>query len=257
MRGAPPARPEMGTVLVLGAASAIARAIAERFAREGYGLVLAGRDLAELNLCAADLRVRHEVQVVVLAFDAVDFERHESFFNSCVDVAGPDRLAGMILCHGTLPPQAQAQVDCKLAKQTIDVNFTSAVCVLNLVAEYFERRGKGFICVLSSVAGDRGRQNNYIYGAAKGGLTTYLQGLRQRMAKHGVCVLTVKPGFVDTAMTWGLPGMFLVATPQKVAGDVCRAIARGRAVIYTPWFWIGIMTIIRSIPERVFNRLKL
>ena len=135
--------------------------------------------------------------------------------------------------------------------------FTSAALLANLAAEYLEPRKRGFLCVLSSVAGDRGRQSNYIYGAAKGGLNIFLQGLRQRLSKSGIVVVTVKPGFTDTAMTWGLPGMFLVASPQKVAHDIYRAVQNGRGTVYTPWFWQIIMTLIKSIPEVVFNRIKL
>ena len=166
-------------------------------------------------------------------------------------------MAGVVLCHGLLPEQSEAQTKWEVARRTIDVNFTSAVSVLNGAAEYLEPRGKGFLCVLSSVAGDRGRQSNYLYGSAKGALSIYLQGLRQRLSKRGIVVTTVKPGFTDTAMTWGLPGLFLVATPQKVAEDIYRAVCKRRGTVYTPWFWRIIMAIIKSVPEPIFNRIKL
>ena len=139
----------------------------------------------------------------------------------------------------------------------MQVNYGSAVDLLEPIAAQMERRGAGFIVVVSSVAGDRGRQSNYHYGAAKGALSLYTQGLRNRLFKAGVTVLTVKPGFVDTAMTWGLPGLFLVASPRRVARDITRALRRRRSVIYTPGFWRGIMFMIRSIPEPVFKRMKL
>ena len=144
-----------------------------------------------------------------------------------------------------------------LNRLAIDTNFTSAASILGLAAGYFEKRRSGYLCVFSSVAGDRGRQSNYVYGSAKAGLTAYLQGLRARLFKSGVDVLTVKPGFVDTAMTWGLPGMFLVATPQRVAADVWRAVQRRRLTLYTPWFWRWVMLMIGSVPEQIFRRLKL
>src|SRR5262249_2993359 len=150
-----------------------------------------------------------------------------------------------------------AQSDPGLARSIIDINYTSAAILLNLAAEHFEPRGRGFICGVSSVAGDRGRQSNYVYGSAQAALTTLLGGVRDRLARARVPVIPVKPGFVDTAMTWGLPGLFLVASPQKVAADICRAIDRGKATVYTPWFWWGIMTIIKNIPEPIFRRMKL
>lgn len=245
-----------GAVLVIGAGSAIARAIAARFAAAGHDVVLAGRDLADLRDTAADLQIRYRVRSASLPFDALDFDGHHGFFNSAVAQfeAG---LRGVVVCHGTMPSQAAAQKDWATARRTIDVNYTSAVSILNLAAEYFQSGKAGFLCVLSSVAGDRGRQSNYLYGSAKGGLSLYLQGLRQRLAKSGIRVVTVKPGFTDTAMTWGLPGMFLVASPQKVAEDVFRAVQRGKPTVYTPGFWKVIMFIIRSIPEAVYNRMKL
>src|SRR5262245_32495555 len=156
-----------------------------------------------------------------------------------------------------MAPQGEAQTSFELARRMIDVNYTSAVSLLNLAADYFEARKAGFICAISSVAGDRGRQSNYLYGSTKAALNTYLEGLRVRLAKVGVPVTTVKPGFVDTKMTRGMKGMFLVASPARVARDICRAIRRGRAVVYTPWFWWGIMTIIRSIPDFLFRRMKI
>jgi decaprenylphospho-beta-D-erythro-pentofuranosid-2-ulose 2-reductase len=128
---------------------------------------------------------------------------------------------------------------------------------LNAVATHLERTGGGFVCALSSVAGERGRQSNYLYGAAKAGLTTYLSGLRNRLAPAGVRVLTVKAGIVDTRMSAGMPGAALAASPAAVARAVVRAITRGRDVVYVPWFWRWIMLVIRLIPERVFKRLKL
>jgi decaprenylphospho-beta-D-erythro-pentofuranosid-2-ulose 2-reductase len=143
------------------------------------------------------------------------------------------------------------------ARRVIDTNYTSAVSVLNLAADYLEQRRGGFICGLSSVAGDRGRQSNYLYGSSKAALSTYLQGLRNRLTRARVRVVTVKPGFVDTKMTFGLSGMFLVATPERVAKDISQAIRRGRSVVYTPWFWRPIMLVIRTIPEFIFKRMKL
>jgi short-subunit dehydrogenase len=141
----------------------------------------------------------------------------------------------------------------------IDVNYTAAVSLLNLAAVHLAQQGSGFICALSSVAGDRGRKSNFIYGSTKAALTTYLQGLRNRLFTSGVSVITIKPGFVDTAMTWGMlnPKSPLTANPERVAASIDRAILGRRNVIYVPWFWRIIMAVIRSIPEPIFKRMKL
>jgi short-subunit dehydrogenase len=245
-----------GNVLIVGTGGAIARALAVRFSAAGHNVVLAGRDIEDLGVVAADLGIRFGVRAAIVAFEALDFAGIGGAFDDCASQLDGG-LAGVVICHGLLPDQAAAQVDWELARRTIDVNFTSVALLLNAAARYFEPRGSGFLCVLSSVAGDRGRQSNYVYGAAKGGLNIYLQGLRQRLSKRGIAVVTVKPGFTDTDMTWGLAGMFLVAPPEKVADDIYQAIRKNRGSIYTPWFWRIIMAIIKSIPAAIFNRIKL
>jgi short-subunit dehydrogenase len=243
-------------ILIVGATSDIARAVADRLASAKHDLILTGRDVEELGKTACDLRVRHGVQVEVVKFDALAFADHPAFWEACLGQAKGD-LAGVVLCHGFMAPQAAAQDDFSLARQMIDVNYTSAVSVLNLAATYFERRKSGFLCAISSVAGDRGRQSNYLYGATKAALNTYLDGLYNRLWKVGVSVTNIRPGFVDTKMTRGQKGMFLVARPERVARDVCRAIERRARVAYTPWFWWGIMAIIRNIPSVAFRRLSI
>lgn len=244
------------TVVILGATSSIARAIAHRFAEAGHPILLAGRDVGDLERDAADLRLRHGVAAKTLRFDATDFASHPAFVDACVN-SDVGSLEGVVLCHGYMAEQDEAARDFDLARQMIDINYTSAVSVLNPLADHLAKAGRGFICGVSSVAGDRGRQSNYLYGSTKAALSTYLQGLRNRLSRSGVNVVTVKPGFVDTAVTFGRPGLFLVAPPQKVGADVFRAVRRGRSEIYTPWFWRGIMGIIKSVPEPVFKRMKL
>ena len=245
-----------GTVVILGATSPIARAIAHRFAEAGHPIVLAGRDVADLERDATDLRLRHGVAASVLRFDAIDFASHPAFVDACVNGAA-GALEGVVMCHGYMAEQEDAARDFELARRMIDINYTSAVSVLNPIADHLAKVGRGFICAVSSVAGDRGRGSNYLYGSTKAALSTYLQGLRNRLSRSGVGVVTVKPGFVDTAVTFGRPGVFLVAPPRRVGEDVYRAVRRGRSEIYTPWFWRGIMSIIKSIPEPVFKRMKL
>jgi len=244
----------MAQWLVLGASSAIARAFARAVADTGDDLVLAGRDRDDLARSAADLRLRHGVAAETLAFDATAFESHADF---AARVAALAPEADVFLAFGALYPQAALEADAALARRVIAVNYLGAVSVLTHLAPAMETRGRGRIVVMGSVAGDRGRPSNYVYGSAKAGLHTYLQGLRARLFRAGVSVTTVKAGFVDTAMTFGLPGMFLVAAPEAAAKAILRAAIAGRAVVYVPWFWRWIMLIIRAIPEPIFKRLPL
>ncbi len=244
------------TVLIIGATSGIGRAIAHEWASNGYTVILAGRDRDELISDAADIHIRHGVQASTLGFDALKYEDHGPFFHAATNQTS-NGLDTIIVCHGYLPAQTDAETDFEIARRTIDVNYTSAISILNLAAAYFLARGRGTICGVSSVAGDRGRQSNFIYGSAKAALSTYLAGLRHRLARHGVKVVNVKPGFVDTGMTWGLPGLFLVASPTQVAHAIWRACAKGKSVAYVPGFWRFIMLIIRSVPDFLFMRTKL
>lgn len=245
-----------GAVVIVGATSSIGRALAERFALGGSPVILAARDVEEAGHIAADLRVRTGVEAEAVPFDAERLDDIPAFFDRCLALCD-EAPGGLIVVHGVLGSQERTARDAAEIRRLIDVNFTSGAATLALFANHFESRGGGFLAAVCSVAGDRGRQSNYTYGAAKAGLAAYMSGLRQRLAKRGVAVLTVKPGFVDTQTTYGMKGLFLVASPEMVASDIVRAIRRGRSEIYTPWFWRIIMLIIRSIPEPVFKRLKL
>lgn len=247
-----PARP---AVAILGVTSAIARATANAFAEAGHPLVIAARDESELERIASDLRVRHAVDVHAITFDAADQASTESLCDRCVEAG--TMLAGVVVGFGFMDEQAKGQADSEIIRLTMNANLTESAVILERFAAHFEAQGAGFIVGIASVAGDRGRQSNYIYGASKAGFSTYLQGLRNRLDKQGIRVLTVKPGFVDTKMTFGLPGLFLVATPESVGRTIHRAVQREKDVIYVPWFWRYILLIIRAIPERVFKRLSL
>lgn len=244
------------TWLVLGGSSAIARAFARAAAEDGADVILAGRDHADLEQTATDIAVRSARRALVLDFDATDQQSRADLVVNARAALGATSL-NIFLAFGTMPAQAEIDNDPALALAVIDSNFASAVAVLQAFAPILEAQRKGRVVVLSSVAGDRGRLKNYVYGAAKAGLTAYLQGLRARLFRAGVSVTTVKPGFVDTAMTFGLPGMFLVASPDFVARTCLAAAKRGREEIYVPFFWWAIMTIIRNIPERIFKRLSI
>ena len=241
----------MKSVLILGATSDLAQAIAKRFAAEGYSLSLAARNMELLEPVAGDLRVRTHADIQTLEFDATDFSSHRSFYESLQ--TKPDAV---ICVFGYMGDQLLARTDLDEVRKTIDVNYTGAVSILNVVAEDFEKRGQGAIVGVSSVAGDRGRQSNYIYGSAKAGFTAYLSGLRNRFAKTGVHVMTVKPGFCRTRMTESLElPAALTAEPEQVANAVFHGLEKKRNVVYTLWMWRWVMLVIRCIPECVFKRL--
>jgi decaprenylphospho-beta-D-erythro-pentofuranosid-2-ulose 2-reductase len=244
-----------GTVLLLGATSGIGRGIADALARRGHPLYLGGRDTEELARVATDLAIRHGVEVHHAPFDALSPRRHAAFVRKVVDEAGP--LQGAVVAFGYLGHQRLAETDFHEADTVFRTNFTGAASVLGVLANHFEAQGSGFLLALSSVSGDRGRKSNYTYGAAKAALTAFLSGLRQRLGPKGVRVVTVKPGFVDTAMTFGMDGLFLVASPAAVGERIARAATSGADVLYVPWFWRWIMAAIRAIPEPLFKRLAL
>lgn len=241
-------------ILLLGATSAIARATAAAFAARGYAIFLAGRDEDELSRSATDLRLRYGVETSQSLLDAERTETHPEFFSQVQQATGG--IEGVIMAVGYLGDQLAAR-DFPQASRVFKANLVGPASLLALCANHLEEQKHGFIVGITSVAGDRGRQSNYVYGAAKGGLSRYLQGLRNRLYPAGVMVLDVKPGFVDTAMTFGLPGMFLVASPQYVGERIARAVEKRRDTLYVPWFWRYIMLIIRGIPEFVFKRLTL
>ena len=241
----------MKNVLILGATSDMAQAIAKKFAAEGWGLTLAALEPELLGPIADDLRVRSEMEIQALEFNALDFSSHRNFYESLE--TKPDAV---ICAFGYMGDQMLARTDLDEARKTIDINFTGAVSILNVVAEDFEKRGHGAIAAISSVAGDRGRQSNYIYGCAKAGLTAYLAGLRNRLAKSGVHVMTVKPGFVRTKMTENLElPAALTATPEQVADAVFQGLEKKRNTLYILWMWRWIMLVIRHIPEFIFKKM--
>lgn len=240
-------------ILVLGARSDIAMAVAHRYAATGYNIYLAARNHEELENDITDFKIRHSVEVRTLEFDALDYEGHESFYDGI-----PEKPLGVVCAVGYLGEQAVAEKDFNEARKIIDTNYTGCVSVLNVVANDFERRKKGFIIGISSAAGDRGRKSNYCYGSAKAAFSTYLSGLRNRLYSSGVRVLTVKPGFVLTRMTEGMKlSPLLMARPDEVARDIVRAQERHRDVLYTKWFWKWIMLVIKSLPEAIFKKTNL
>ncbi|MEX2431395.1 MAG: SDR family NAD(P)-dependent oxidoreductase [Dehalococcoidia bacterium] len=243
------------TWLVLGATSPIAGAFATLVAQRGDRVLIAGRDANETERVTADVRLRTGADVSALPFEATAFDEHEAFVQRCAERA--QGTLNVFLAFGTMPLQEDIDRDFALARQTIEVNYLAAVSVLSRLAPLLEQQRSGSVVVLGSTAGDRGRLKNYVYGSAKAGLHAYVQGLRARLHRSGVSVTTVKPGFVDTSMTWGRPGLFLVASPERAAAACLRYADQGAEVRYYPWFWWGIMTIIKLVPEKVFKRLSL
>ncbi len=243
-------------ILIVGALSGIARANASELAAKGHSLVLAARDQDELSRTAADLRVRYRATVETASFEALDFDSHPALVDAA-DRTFAGGLTGIVFCAGWMAEQDLAAADFNIARRMIEVNYMAAVSLLNHAANIFEARRRGWICALSSVAGDRGRQSNYLYGASKGALSAYLQGLRNRLTPAGVAVITIKPGCVDTAMTYGGGKLPFLVGPEVIARDVARAILRRQSVVYTPRIWWPVMTAIRLIPEMIFCRMKL
>jgi len=245
----------MKKILIVGATSAMAEACARLWAQQGHHLFLAARNVAQLDAVAADLRTKGAAKVGVRVFDANHFDQHAELLRDATQTLGG--LDTVLIAHGTLTDQDRAQGDVSYALAEVSTNGLSVIALLTLVAQQFEPQGHGAIAVISSVAGDRGRQSNYVYGSAKALVSAFTSGLRQRLAKHGVKVITIKPGFVDTPMTAHLNKGPLWAQAGPVARDIDRAIQRGQAIVYTPGFWRLIMLVIKSIPESIFVKIKL
>jgi short-subunit dehydrogenase len=242
-------------ILVFGATSAIAHAIARRYATQGANFLLVGRDPARLQANAADLSVRGAAKAVPVTADLNDSKQYRSLVDRAVTELG--KLDIVLIAHGTLPDQQRCEIDTDELRRVVDTNFTGVVSLASVIAAQLERQRHGSLVVFGSVAGDRGKRSNYVYGAAKAGVAVFLDGLRIRLGAQGVNVLTVKPGFVDTPMTTRVEKGPLWATPEKIATAVCRAIDRRRSVIYVPWFWRPVMFVIRVLPSAVFDRLRI
>jgi decaprenylphospho-beta-D-erythro-pentofuranosid-2-ulose 2-reductase len=243
------------TILIFGATSGIAKAVAAGWAERGHDLFLCARDSSELERISSDLAIRHDVSVRNAVFDIENIANHETFVDKVWRDVGD--VHGVFLACGYLGDQVKALSDVEEAHKILMINYTGACVLLSFCANALMKQKHGFIAALSSVAGDRGRQSNYFYGSAKGGLSLFLEGLRNRLFSHDIHVLTIKPGFVDTAMTFGKPGMFLVASPCSIAHSIINAVEKRKNTIYVPWFWRVIMGIICAIPECIFKRLKL
>lgn len=245
----------MSRLLVAGATSAIAQETCRHFAAEGASFFLVARDEARLEAVADDLRVRGAAEVTCYTLDLTDLDAHERMLDAAVAALGG--LDCLFVAYGTLPDQERCEEDVGAALEAILVNGTSVIALLTRAANRFEAQRHGTIAVISSVAGDRGRKNNYVYGAAKAAVSTFLSGLRGRLHPAGVRVLTLKPGVTDTPMTAHLKKGPLTTPVESAGRQIHQAIVAGRDVAYIPGYWRYIMGVIKAVPETLFKRLNL
>lgn len=242
-------------VIIIGATSAIAEATARIYASRGARLFLVARNPQRLGDIASDLKVRGTETIETASLDVNSVERHGAVLDSAWAFLGtPDVV---LIAHGTLPDQQACEASVPTALAEFATNATSTIALLTDIANRMQQARHGCIAVISSVAGDRGRASNYLYGAAKAAVSAFLSGLRQRLGGYGVYVLTIKPGFVDTPMTRDFRKGLLWAQPGAVARGIVKAIDKRKAIVYLPWFWRGIMLVIKHVPEFVFKRIKL
>ncbi|HAI46873.1 MAG TPA: short-chain dehydrogenase [Stenotrophomonas sp.] len=245
----------MQKILIIGATSAIAEAVARRYAARGAALCLVARNGQRLATIGADLGVRGAAQVSQYTLDVNDLDAHAGMLAHAWQVLGtPDVV---LVAHGTLPDQAACEASVEVFMAEFATNGSATLALLVPIANRLAEAGHGTLAVITSVAGDRGRQSNYAYGAAKAATSAFLSGLRQRLFKRGVAVVDIRPGFVDTPMTAHLRKGPLWASPDQVAGRIVGGIARGTPVLYAPGFWRLIMLVIRLLPQAVFNRTAL
>ena len=245
----------MRHVLIVGATSAIAEATARRFAQDGDRLYLVARNPERLAAVASDLKTRGATQVETMVLDANDTTKHADLITQAETTMGG--LDTILVAHGTLSDQKACEASFDETLKELQTNCLSVISLLTHVANRFEAQKHGIIVVISSVAGDRGRQSNYVYGTAKATVSTFLQGLRNRLYRSGVTVITIKPGFVDTPMTASFRKGKLWASSERISEGIYLAIKRKSDVVYLPWFWKWVMLAIRMIPELTFKKLKL
>jgi len=245
----------MKNIVILGATSAIAESTALElgFKYPQANLFLVARNSDRLKLVSQNIKLRTHCHTLEYIYDLADHSVHQKLIHHFENL----KIDLCFIAYGILGDQKLAENDFSKALEIINANFTSAVSLLSLFANLMEKENHGTIAVISSVAGDRGRQSNYYYGSSKGALTIFLSGLRNRLSKKNIHVMTIKPGFVDTPMTQNIQKGPLFVKPQKIAKDIVRGIECKKDVIYTPFFWRYIMLIITHIPERIFKKLSL
>jgi short-subunit dehydrogenase len=245
----------MRKIIIFGATSSIAQHVARRFASLHNEFFIVGRSEEKILAVRNDLLTRGAAQVDFAIQDCCDIPRHRDLFERGIKSLGGCDL-GMVT-FGTLPDQKKCEASVSEALASLETNFMSVISLLTIMASFFEEQRKGSIAVISSVAGERGRRSNYVYGTAKGAITLFLQGLRARLHQSGVHVLTIKPGFVDTPMTAHFKKNSLFVDPETAGAAIYNAICFRRDIVYVPWFWRWIMLVLRLMPERYYKRLNL
>jgi decaprenylphospho-beta-D-erythro-pentofuranosid-2-ulose 2-reductase len=241
-------------ILIIGANSAIAKSCARLYAKKGCHLYLVGRNIQQLDLQKEDLRVRGASQIETTLLNVDDISAHEKIIADAKASLGSIDL--VLICHGVLPDQERCEQDFTYAMEQFHTNTISSLSLLHILARTMAAQGSGTIAVITSVAGDRGRQSNYHYGASKGTLSLFLEGLRGSLLKNNVLVVDIKPGFVASPMTEHISKGALWSSPDKIAICMTRGIAKGRTTIYAPGYWRLIMLVVKLIPEFIFKRLK-
>lgn len=243
-------------IVIFGATSAIAIAVTHLYAKEGHRLYLIARNEEKLNKISKDLQIRYPN--VILSTLAIDFcyeDNHSELIKKINDELSV--IDKVLIAHGSLPNQKNCELSYESIKIELGTNLLSTISLLTHLSLTLQKQGHGTLAVITSVAGDRGRASNYIYGTAKGALDIFLQGLRNRLHKNGIHVTTIKPGLIDTPMTKGFKKGLLFSEPKKIANKIKSAIDKNKEIIYVPGYWFWIMLIIRLIPEKIFKRLAL
>jgi hypothetical protein len=245
----------MKNILIIGATSAIASATGRIWASQGESFYLVGRNKTKLSAIRDEFHKLGAHEITTHVSDLADTTQHKNVITQAFTTF--DEIDIVLIAYGTLADQRVSEVDFSLAFEQLHTNAISTMSLLTYIAQYFEQQKHGTIAAISSVAGDRGRQSNYVYGTAKGALTIFLEGLRHRLHKCNVNVLTIKPGLVDTPMTKDFQKSFLWTTDHKIAKDIVKGIRKKKAEIYTPWFWKFIMLILTHLPRSIYNRTNL
>ena len=245
----------MKKILIIGATSAIAEATARIWAKRGDELFLVARNQERLNLMTKDLKVRGAPEVHCYCIDVNNFDQHSSMLDKAFEVLGAIDI--VLIAHGSLSDQKECEQSVDLTMQEIRTNALSGIALLTQLANRFEIQGRGTITAIGSVAGDRGRASNYVYGSAKAMVTTFTSGLRQRLYKSGISVVTIKPGFVDTPMTAEFKKGLLWVKPEKVAKEIAVACDKKNGEFYVPKFWWIVMLFIKLLPNKFFSKTNL
>lgn len=245
----------MKKILIVGASSAIAQATAKLFCEKDSEFYLVGRDQNKLDIIRDDLITRGAGKVEIDITDPVNIDEHEILISRAESTLGEVDLA--LIAYGNLPDQKECEASAIKTIEALTINSLSVISLATVITNIFEKQKQGVLVVLSSVAGDRGRASNYIYGAAKSSVSTFMQGLSHRSYGTNISAILIKPGFVDTPMTAQFEKGLLWADPETIAVGIKRAVEKRKSEVYLPWFWYGIMAVIKNIPNFIFKRLSL